>query len=130
MILRPIEVEQIFSYDNEERKVKVAAHEFSDYALIWWDQVEKERERNRDYPIDTREEMKSLMRRRFVPSCYHRELHNKLQRITQGSRSVDEYFKEMEVAMIRANVVEEREATMVRFLYGRLPYTSQGRYSF
>ena len=96
----------------------MAAHEFSDYALIWWDQVEKERERNRDYPIDTREEMKSLMRRRFVPSCYHRELHNKLQRITQGSRSVDEYFKEMEVAMIRANVGDEREATMACFLHG------------
>jgi hypothetical protein len=30
--------------------------------------------------------------------------------------SVDEYFKEMEIAMIRANVIEDREATMPRFL--------------
>ena len=113
-------VEQIFSYHhyNEERKVKVAALEFSNYALIWWNQVQKERERNREYPVDTWEEMKSLMRRRFVPSWYHRELHNKLQRLTQGSRSVDEYYKEMEVAMIRANVIEDREATMSRFLHG------------
>jgi hypothetical protein len=31
---------------------------------------------------------------------------------------VDEYFKEMEIAMIRANVIEDWEATMARFLYG------------
>jgi hypothetical protein len=42
----------------------------------------------------------------------------KLQRLIQGSKSVDEYYKEMEVAMIRANVEEDREATMARFLHG------------
>jgi hypothetical protein len=42
----------------------------------------------------------------------------KLQGLNQGSRSVDEYFKEMEIAMIRANVIEDREATMARFLNG------------
>jgi len=29
---------------------------------------------------------------------------------------MDEYFKEMEIVMIRANVIEDREATMARFL--------------
>ncbi|XP_073267795.1 uncharacterized protein [Populus alba] len=38
--------------------------------------------------------------------------------LNQGSRSVDEYFKEMEIAMIRANVIEDWEATMARFLNG------------
>ena len=31
---------------------------------------------------------------------------------------MDEYYKEMEVAMIWANVEEDRETTMVRFLNG------------
>ena len=31
---------------------------------------------------------------------------------------MDEYFKEMEIAMIRANVIEDWEATMARFLNG------------
>ncbi|XP_050877391.1 uncharacterized protein LOC127081153 [Lathyrus oleraceus] len=62
--------------------------------------------------------MKRIMRIRFVPSYYHRELHNKLQRLTQGSKSVEEYFKEMEVLKIRANVEEDDEATMARFLHG------------
>jgi len=31
---------------------------------------------------------------------------------------VDDYFKEMEIAMIQANVIDDREATMTRFLNG------------
>ena len=37
--------------------------------------------------------------------------------ITQGNKSVDEYQKELEVAMIRANVNEDEEVTMSRFFF-------------
>lgn len=59
-----------------------------------------------------------MMRKRFVPSHYYREIHQKLQGLYQGSKSVEDYHKEMEILMIRANVVEDREATMARFLNG------------
>jgi ferritin-like protein len=62
--------------------------------------------------------MKVLMRRRFVPNHYYTYLYLKLQGLNQGSRSVDEYVKEMEIAIIRANMIEDREATMTRFLNG------------
>ncbi|CAA7055067.1 unnamed protein product [Microthlaspi erraticum] len=52
------------------------------------------------------------------PSYYQRELHSKLRRLTQGSKTVEEYFQEMEVMLLRANVIEDREATMSRFLGG------------
>lgn len=55
--------------------------------------------------------------KRFVPSHYHRDLHNKLQRLTQGNKSVDEYYKEMEVSLIGANMSKEREAIMAHFLW-------------
>ncbi|KAH9792625.1 hypothetical protein KPL71_004200 [Citrus sinensis] len=83
-----------------------------------WDQLVLSRRRNRERPINTWEEMKAIMRRRFVPSHYYRELHQRLQSLTQGSRSVEDYHKEMEIIMIRANIEEEREATMARFLHG------------
>jgi RNA-splicing ligase RtcB len=76
------------------------------------------RRRNKERPIDTWEEMKVVTRKRFVPSYYYRELYKKLQRLRQGSRSIEDYYKEMEIAMIRANVKEDREATMARFLIG------------
>ncbi|XP_056854299.1 uncharacterized protein LOC130503756 [Raphanus sativus] len=58
------------------------------------------------------------MRKRFVPSHYHRELHFKLRTLSQGSRSVEEYYKEMETLMLRADIQEDREATMARFMGG------------
>jgi hypothetical protein len=39
-----------------------------------------------------------------------------LQSPTQGFKSVKDYYKKMQVTMIWENVVEDREATMARFL--------------
>jgi len=58
------------------------------------------------------------MRKRFIPSHYYRKLYQKLQSLSQGSKSVDEYHKEMEITMIQAIVVEDMETTMARFLKG------------
>jgi len=58
------------------------------------------------------------MRRLYVYLHYYIDLYLKLQGLNQGYKTVDEYHKEMEIAMIRANVVEDREATMTRFLNG------------
>ena len=113
-------VEFIFECHNcsEEKNVKLVVIEFTDYAIIWWDQLVVNRRRNYERPIETWEEMKATMRRWFVLSHYYRDLYKKLQSLTQGYRSVDDYHKEMEIAMIRANVEEDREATMARFLNG------------
>jgi hypothetical protein len=80
-------MEMVFDCHNysEIKKVKLAAIEFTDYAIVWWDQLLINRRRNRDPAVDTWEEMKMLMRRRFVPSHYYRGLYQKLQRLIQGS---------------------------------------------
>ena len=115
-----MEVEFIFECHNysKEKKVKLVVIEFTDYAIIWWDQLVMNRRRNYERPIEMWEEMKATMRRWFVPSHYYKDLYQKLQSLTQGYRNVDDYHKEMEIAMIRANVEEDREATMARFLNG------------
>ena len=76
------------------------------------------RRRNGKRPISIWKEIKIVMRRRFVPSHYHRDLHKKLQTRTQGSMSVEDYYKEFEIAMIKTNVEEDCVATMVRFIGG------------
>ncbi|RDY12827.1 hypothetical protein CR513_02328, partial [Mucuna pruriens] len=101
-------VEHMFDCHNylEEKKVKLVVIKFIDYASIGWDQFVINRRRNGERLICTWEDMKSIIRRRFVPSHYHRDLHRKLQSLTQGSMSVENYYKEMEIAMTRANVKE------------------------
>ncbi|XP_040971345.1 uncharacterized protein, partial [Gossypium hirsutum] len=113
-------MELVFECHNysENKKVKLAAIEFSDYAIVWWDQLVTSRRRNGERPISTWAEMKAIMRKRFVPSYYHRELYQRLQNLTQGNRTVEDYYKDMKIAMIRADVEEDREATMARFLAG------------
>jgi hypothetical protein len=113
-------IDLVFDCHNysEEKKVKSAVIEFTDYAIIWWDQLVTNRRRNTERPVETWGELKALMRRRFVPNHFYRDLYQRLQNLTQGSRSVEDYHKKMEVAMIRANVEEDREATMARFLSG------------
>lgn len=62
--------------------------------------------------------MKRIMQKWFIPSHYHRDLFQKLQTLKQVNRSVEDYFKEMEMSMMRANIVEDREVTMARFTEG------------
>ncbi|KAG2411350.1 hypothetical protein I3760_Q009100 [Carya illinoinensis] len=113
-------IDLVFDCHNysKEKKVKLAVIEFTNYAIIWWDQLVITRMRNHERPVETWGELKALMRWRFVPSHYYRDLYQKLQNLTQGSRSVEDYHQEMEVAMILANVEEDREATMARFSSG------------
>ena len=58
------------------------------------------------------------MRRKCVPSYYFWKLYQRLQSLSQGTKSVDKYFKEMELSMIRANVKKYMEVIMVRLMNG------------
>jgi len=113
-------MEFIFDYHNysDAKKVKLAVIEFTDYAIVWWDKLVLSRRRDAERPVETWREMKALMRKMFVPSHYYRDLYQKLQRLMQGSKCVEDYYKEVEMAMVRADVNEDREATMTRFLNG------------
>ncbi|XP_027912219.1 uncharacterized protein LOC114171289 [Vigna unguiculata] len=115
-----LKIEHVFSCNNysEEQKVRLTATEFSDYALIWWNKLQRQRIRDEEPLVDTWGEMKKVMRKRYVPSSFHRDLKLKLQRLSQGSKGVDEYYKEMEILIIQAKIEEDPEVTMTRFLNG------------
>jgi len=51
--------------------------------------------------------MRSIMRKRYVSTSYNRDLQFKLQKLTQGNKSVEDYFKDMDVIMIRAKIEED-----------------------
>ncbi|RDX77129.1 hypothetical protein CR513_42792, partial [Mucuna pruriens] len=85
-------VEQLFEYHDisEKLKVKLVTLEFSSYTLVWWYQVVYDDKRMWRPPCDTWAELK-----RFVPSNYAKDLSVKLQILYQGSKSVEEYYKEI-----------------------------------
>ena len=113
-------MECIFDCHNysDTKKVKLVVIEFIDYAIMLWDKLVLSRRRDGDRPVETWREMKAPMRKRFVPNHYYIDLYQKLQRLMQGSKCVEDYYKEMEMAMVRADANEDREATMAQFLNG------------
>ena len=52
---------------SEEKKIKLAVVEFTGYARSWWNKILAERRRNHEAFIPTWLEMKSMLRKRFVP---------------------------------------------------------------
>ncbi|XP_019059507.1 PREDICTED: uncharacterized protein LOC109117175 [Tarenaya hassleriana] len=62
--------------------------------------------------------MKHLMRKRYVPSHFHRDLHRRYRKLAQGSRSVEDYFEEFEHLRNRLEIEEDDETVMAQFLDG------------
>ena len=73
---------------------------FIDYVIVWRDQLVTNCRRNYERKVDIWNEMKSIMSRRFVHNHYYKELYQRLQSLSQGTKSVDEHFKEMKLAII------------------------------
>ena len=103
--------DHIFRVHNlsDRRRGNLASVEFSGYALTSWNQMQENQLLLGREHINTWEEMKQVMRRRFVPSRYQRDLRNRLQMLKQGKRSVDEYYKEMELLLVWAEIREDPE---------------------
>ena len=99
-------IEMVFECNiyTDEQKVKLATVQFTDYASIWWDQLCLSRRRNRERAVETWDEMRSLMRKRFVPNYYSRDFHHRRQALTQGNMSVENYYKQMEMDIMKADI--------------------------
>lgn len=98
----------------EDKKVRAATSEFSDFASIWWSEYGRT---HQDIPR-TWNALKTAMRHMFVPSYYSRDLLNKLQRLRQGSSSVDDYYQELQTGLLRCGLKETENAKIARFLGG------------
>ncbi|KAF7823723.1 putative gag-pol polyprotein [Senna tora] len=112
--------EQIFRMNDwsEEKKVKLASFQFSDFAIVWWEDLQLKRRLKGKGPPRTWEKLKKLMRKKYVPSYYYQELNRKLRMFTQGSLVVDEYVHELDLLKMRAGVQEGEEASMTRIIDG------------
>jgi hypothetical protein len=84
-------------------------------ASVWW--VEYGKKHPDDIP-QTWVALKWVMRARFVPSYYACDLINKLQQLKQGAKSVEEYYQELQIGMLRCNLEEREDAAMARFVAG------------
>ncbi|RDX95010.1 hypothetical protein CR513_22521, partial [Mucuna pruriens] len=67
--------------------------------------------------VDTWADLKRELISGFVLALYARDFYNKMQHMYQGSKSIEDYQSDMEVALTKANVLESNEETMTHFLH-------------
>jgi hypothetical protein len=99
----------------ENARVRAATSEFTYFASVWW--VEYGKKHPDDIP-QTWVALKRVMRARFVPSYCACDLINKLQQLKQGAKSVEEYYQELQIGILRCNLEERGDAAMARFVAG------------
>ncbi|KAH6777368.1 hypothetical protein C2S51_008680 [Perilla frutescens var. frutescens] len=66
-------------------------------------------------------EFRGLLRGRFILVHYERDLEKKLNKIKQGTRSIEEYHKLLETGLNRARKEESLNATIIRYIEGMNP---------
>nr|AAX96591.1 retrotransposon protein, putative, Ty3-gypsy sub-class [Oryza sativa Japonica Group]ABA93201.1 retrotransposon protein, putative, Ty3-gypsy subclass [Oryza sativa Japonica Group] len=110
-----IAVDQKFACHEfpENTRVRAATSEFTDFASVWWIEHGKKNPNNMPQTWDA---LKRVMRARFVPSYYAHDLLNRLQQLRQGAKSVEEYYQELQMGLLRCNLEETEDAAMARFL--------------
>ena len=60
-------------------KVTLVATRFCNYAMIWWAELQKKRRNQNIDSIDTWVEMKNLLKQKFLPVNYARDLRSSFQ---------------------------------------------------
>ena len=68
--------------------------------------------------------MKSKIKARFLPSSYVQNSYSQLHNLTLGNISVDKYTREFEKLLIKCDIQEPEEQTIVRYLGGLEPKDS------
>ena len=103
---------------QENQKVRLASLEFLNYAMQWWHQIVMDIRLTKRPSMVSWEDLKLWMRARFVPPHYRKLLLLKLQRLQQGPRSVDEYYKDLETTLTIIDLHENEDSKITRFVSG------------
>ena len=113
-------VERVFDFKDipDEKKVKLVALKLRRYASTWWANMVAKRAKEGKRKIRSWRKMKGLLKEKFLPSHYLQENYSKLHHLKQGSMNVEEYTREFERLLIKCDLKENEEQTLVRYLGG------------
>jgi len=122
-----MKVEQLFASHqvSGERKEPLATLSFLGNAMYWWTSLERERRIKNAPQVQYWNDLKSALRRIHIPSYYHRELMDKLQRLHQNNMKVEEYRQNMELYIDQGRTQPNKtnKCSIRELTQGSLPVT-------
>jgi len=96
---------------------KISFLKFEEYVVQWWHETVMDIGLNKRPNVVSQNDLKQCMCARFIPPHYRKKLLSKLQRLHQGNKSVNEYFKDLEITLTKVNVHDESgESKIARFV--------------
>jgi hypothetical protein len=90
-----VAVEEVLDFKGvlEDRQVSLVATKFRGRAAVWWQQLKQSRTRLGKSKINRWEKLLKHMRPAFLPYNYTRTMYQRLQKLSQGSKTMDEYME-------------------------------------
>ncbi|KAK9689361.1 hypothetical protein RND81_09G054900 [Saponaria officinalis] len=121
------QTERIFEYKDydEHKQFKVATLKLTKYASLWYENLKKQRRRDKKRKIETWEKLKKHLMKRFFPRDYEQDQYLKLTSLAQEDSSVADYVKEFEKLSIVCDLEEKEELRTARFIRGLNPSLAQ-----
>ncbi|GJU41104.1 reverse transcriptase domain-containing protein, partial [Tanacetum coccineum] len=119
-------VERIFDIRDipDNLKVKLVAIKLKKYASLWWEHVQKQRERKGKYKVESWDKMKRLLRAKFLPINHRQNSFLDYHNLRQQSLSVDDFLHEFERVRMRCGIDEDEEQVIARLLGALRPEIS------
>jgi len=84
------------------------------YACLWWESLVKKRAKRGKPKIRSWENMNSKLKGRFLPP-YLEGNYSKLHNLQHGNMSVKEYTREFEKLLIKCDLQESKDQTIVKY---------------
>ena len=100
-IEREYEINARFASHNfdERRKVKSTVSTFSSFALVWWSEYCR---LNPNFIPTTWDDLKLVMRDRFIDVYYNRGMIKKLQHFKQDTNTVSKYYDDLQTTLLHS----------------------------
>lgn len=119
-----VHVESVFTREDmtykmhDAHKVSLVATQFRGQAAIWWNKVQGQQCKQDLEPVTTWARMKKLLKAKFLPLNYRRDLFERLLSLNQESRTIREYTEDFCTLATRGELAENDEIITRAYLLG------------
>jgi hypothetical protein len=113
-------VEEVLDFKGvpEDRRVSLVVTKFRGRAATWWQQLKQSRTRLGKSKINRCEKLLKKMRLGFLPYNYTRTMYQRLQNLSQGSKTVDKYTEEFYKYLTWVDLAETDDQLVSRYIGG------------
>ena len=89
--------------------MKLVAIKMHKNTSFWWENLKRQREQDGKKKIETWENMKKELKRKYLPFHYRQDIFLKIPNLKQRNLTMEEYSAEFENLMIKGDLQEAEE---------------------